>query len=130
MADGKPVSQVQVTAITHSGTSVTVGQPETIGSAIPDPEALSWYGTDDVIVLNGSPSGPQLYEVPLNGGQPIAIQSPGGELVSVTATSSGSPGDSGDIVLGLSDGKIMISANQGASWVPGRAVGQAPAYPG
>ena len=45
----------------------------------------------------------------------------------MTATSSGGPGD---IVLGLSDGKIMISANQGASWVPGRAVGQAPAYPG
>jgi len=127
MADGKLVSQVQVTAISRSGTSTTVGQPETIGSAIPDPEALSWYGTDDVIVLNRSPSGPQLYEVPLNGGQPIAIQSPGGEPVSVTATSSGGPGD---IVLGLSDGKIMISANQGASWVPGRAVGQAPAYPG
>jgi hypothetical protein len=120
---------VQVAAISHSGTSTTLGQPEIIGSAIPDPEALSWYGADDVIVLNGSPSGPQLYEVPLNGGQPIPIQSPGGELVSVTATAPVG-GSAGEIVLGLSDGKIMISANQGASWVPGRAVGQAPAYPG
>ena len=48
----------------------------TIGSAIPDPEALSWYGTDDVIVLAEGPSGPQLYEVPLNGGQPTPIATP------------------------------------------------------
>jgi hypothetical protein len=131
MVDGKLVSQVQVAAITHSGPSASVGQPETIGSAIPDPESLSWYGTDDVIVLNGSPSGSQLYEVPLNGGQPSPIQSAGGDPVSVTATSPASPGPPvGEIVLGLSDGKIMVSANLGGSFESTRAVGQAPAYPG
>lgn len=128
MVDGKLVSQVQVAAITHGGGSVSVGQPETIGSGIADPVSLSWYGTDDVIVLNGSPSGSQLYEVPLNGGQPGPIQSAGGDPVWVTATS---PGDSaGEIVLGLSDGKIMVSANLGNSFESTRAVGQAPAYPG
>jgi Lipoprotein LpqB beta-propeller domain/Sporulation and spore germination len=129
MADGRPVSQVQVAAITHSGTSATVGQPVTIGSAIPDPEALSWYGTDDVIVLSGSSSGAQLYEVPLNGGQPTAIAAPDGDPVSVTATN---PDESaGEIALGMSDGKIMIAADQGA-FEPVRAVaaGLAPAYPG
>jgi hypothetical protein len=128
MVDGKLVSQVQVAAIIHSDGSVSVGQPETIGSGIADPVSLSWYGTDDVIVLNGSPSGSQLYEVPLNGGQPSPIQSAGGDPVWVTATS---PGDSaGEIVLGLSDGKIMVSANLGNSFESTRAVGQAPAYPG
>jgi hypothetical protein len=131
IVDGKLVSQVQVAAITHSGGSPSVGQPEIIGSAIPDPESLSWYGTDDVIVLNGSSSGPQLYEVPLNGGQPSPMQSAGGDPVSVTATSPGSSGaPAGEIVLGLSDGKIMVSANLGASFESTRAVGQAPAYPG
>jgi Lipoprotein LpqB beta-propeller domain len=131
MVDGKLVSQVQVAAITHSGPSASVGLPESIGSGIPDPESLSWYGTDDVIVLNGSPSGSQLYVVPLNGGQPSPIQSAGGDPMSVTATSPGSPGDSaGEIVLGLSDGKILVSANLGASFESTRAAGQAPAYPG
>jgi len=131
MVDGKLISQVQVAAITHSGPSASVGQPEIIGSAIPDPKSLSWYGTDDVIVLNGSSSGPQLYEVPLNGGQPSPIQSAGGDPVSVTATSPGSSGaPAGEIILGLSNGKIMVSANLGNSWEPARAVGQAPAYPG
>ena len=47
--------------------------------------------------------------------------------MSVTATS---PDDSArEIVLGLSDGKIMVSANLG-SFESTRAVGQAPAYPG
>jgi Lipoprotein LpqB beta-propeller domain/Sporulation and spore germination len=129
MADGRPVSQVQVAAITHSGTSASVGQPVTIGSAITDPEALSWYGTDYVMVLSGGPSGPQLYEVPLNGGQPTAVATPAGDPVSLTATN---PDDSAaEIALGMSDGKIMIAANLGA-FEPVRAVaaGQAPAYPG
>jgi hypothetical protein len=129
IVNGKPVSQVQVAAITRSGTSASVGEPVTIGSAIPDPEALSWYGTDDVIVLSGSSSGPQLYEVPLNGGQPIPIATPDGDPGSVTATN---PDDSaGEIALGMSDGKIMIAADLGA-FEPVRAVaaGLAPAYPG
>jgi hypothetical protein len=101
----------------------------TIGSAIPDPEALSWYGTDDVIVLSQSSSGPQLYKVPLNGGQPTPIATPDGDPVSVTATN---PDDTaGEIALGMSDGKIMVAADEGAfEPVRGVLTGQAPAYPG
>jgi Lipoprotein LpqB beta-propeller domain/Sporulation and spore germination len=125
----QPVSQVQIAAITHSGPSASVGPPVIIGSAIPDPEALSWYGADDVIVLNQDSSGAQLYEVPLNGGQPVPIPIPatGGAIVSLTATNPG--GSTPEIVLGLPDGKIMIAANQGV-FEPARAVGAAPAYPG
>ena len=114
--------------ITHSGQSASVGLPVTIGSAIPDPESLSWYGTDDVIVLNRSSSGSQLYEVPLNGGQPTPIGTVNGDPVSVTATSPDS--SAAEIVLGLTGGKIMFSANLGISFESAKAVGQAPVYPG
>jgi hypothetical protein len=127
--DNRPVSEVQIAAITHSGPSASVGPPVIIGSAIPDPAALSWYGADDVIVLNRDSSGAQLYEVPLNGGQPASIPIPatGAASVSLTATNSG--GSTPEIALGLPDGKIMIAANQGAFELA-RAVGAAPAYPG
>ncbi len=126
--NNRPGSQVQVAAITHSsGQSASVGPSVTIGSAIPDPEALSWYGTDYLIVLNGSSSGPQLYEVPLNGGQPTPIATPGGIPVSVTATNPGV--SSAEIALGMSDGQIMLSANLGV-FEPARVAGAAPAYPG
>ena len=125
--DNRPGSQVQLAAITHSGPSASVGPPVTIGSAIPDPVALSWYGTDNVIVLNGGSSGAQLYEVPLNGGQPTPIAVPGGDTVSVTATSPA--GATAEIVLGMPDGKIMVSANLG-SFELARAIGAAPVYPG
>jgi len=125
--DNKPGSQVQLAAVTHSGPSASVGLPVTIGSAITDPVSLSWYGADDVIVLNGSSSGSQLYEVPLNGGQPTPIATTGGKAVSVTATSPA--GSAPQIALGLSDGKILTSANLGA-FEPAGATGLAPVYPG
>ena len=125
--NNKPGSQVQLAAITRSGGSASVGLPVTIGSAIADPEAVSWFGTDDVIVLNGSSSGAQLHEVPLNGAQPTAIAVTGGIPVSLAATN---PGDStAEIVLGMSDGKIMISANLGI-FEPVRVLGADPVFPG
>jgi len=125
--NNKPGSQVQLAAITRSGGSASVGPPVTIGSAIADPEAVSWFGTDDVIVLNGSSSGAQLHEVPLNGAQPTAIAVTGGIPVSLAATN---PGDStAEIVLGMSDGKIMISANLGI-FEPVRVLGAGPVFPG
>ena len=120
-------SHVEVGAITHSGQAVTVQQqPVTIGAGITRPDALSWYGTDDVIVLAGSSSSAQLYEVPLNGGPPTIIATPG-DPVSVTATSP--EGSTADIAIGLPGGKIMVSADLGA-FQPTRAAGQSPAYPG
>jgi hypothetical protein len=125
--DNRPGSQVQLAAITRSGGSASVGPPVTIGSAIPDPEAVSWFGTDDVIILNGGSSGAQLQEVPLNGAQPTAIAVTGGVPVSLTATN---PEDStAEIALGMSDGKIMISANLGI-FEPARILGAAPVFPG
>ncbi len=120
-------TQVQLAAITHSGPSASLGDPVTIGAGITDPEALSWYDANDVIVLAGGSSGSQLEEVPLNGGQPtpIAVE---GHIVSVTATSPG--GFSPDIAVGLSGGQIMVSANGGGAFENTHATGQAPVFPG
>ena len=98
-------SHVEVGAVTHSGQAVMMqGGPVTIGAGIPQPDALSWYGTDDVIVLadSGSSSSAQLYEVPLNGGPPTVIATPGAP-VSVTATSP--EGSAADIAIGLPGGE-------------------------
>jgi Lipoprotein LpqB beta-propeller domain/Sporulation and spore germination len=124
MLHGKPSVTVEVAAITRGGSVASVGVPLTIGSGI-DPRELSWYGQDNLIVLAGSPG--QVYEVPLNGGQPAPITVTGGDPVSVAATGPeyGSP----DIAVGLSDGTIMVSANS-SGFEPTRALGLAPVYPG
>ena len=122
-------SHVEVGAITHSGTAVTMqGQPVTIGAGILQPDALSWYGTDNVVALagSGSSTSAELYEVPLNGAPPNIIAAPGSPT-SVTATSP--VGSAADIAIGLPGGKIMISTDQGA-FQSTRASGQSPAYPG
>jgi hypothetical protein len=123
---GRPGAQVQLAAITHSGVSVSVGSSVAIGAGIVSPEALSWYGADDVVVLSGDAADPQLDEVPLDGAQPDPIATDSG-TVSMMATS---PDGSGSyIAVGLASGQIMLSANLGA-FQPTRATGSAPDYPG
>jgi hypothetical protein len=122
------VSQLMLGAIVYtSATSSTVLQPPVlIGASITRPDSLSWYGSDDLIVLAGSSANAQLEEVPLNGGQPMVISAPGSP-VSVTAANS--EGSVSDIAIGLPGGKIMLSTDQGA-FQPTRATGIAPVYPG
>lgn len=122
LSSGAPL---QLVAIDRS-VGPSLGPTVTIGSGITDPESLSWYDANSVIVLDGSSSGGQLYKVPLNGGAPSPIASEG-NIVSVTATSPSGP--SPNIAVGLADGQIMVSANQGA-FESTRATGQAPVYPG
>jgi Lipoprotein LpqB beta-propeller domain/Sporulation and spore germination len=116
---------LQLVAIDRSGVP-SLGPPVAIGSGITDPESLSWYDANDVIVLDGR-SGGQLWEVPLNGGPltPIASQ---GNIVSVTATNPSGPTTS--IAVGLAGGQIMVSSKLGAAFENTRAIGQAPVYPG
>jgi hypothetical protein len=122
---GKPSATVQVAAITRGNADASVGVPLTIGSGIADPQQLSWYGQDNLIVLAGSPG--QLYEVPLNGGQPSPITVTGADPVSVTAT--GPENGSTDIAIGLANGTIMVSADSNGFELT-RARGLAPVYPG
>jgi len=119
-------TQVQLGAI-HSGQSASVVQPTVqLGAGISDPDAVTWYGADDVIVLAGSASNAQLDEVPLNGGQPTVITTPG-PPESVTATSP--QGSASVIAIGVSGDRMLVSTDLGA-FQPTRVAGQAPAYPG
>jgi hypothetical protein len=119
-------TQLQLVAITRSGSSATLGDPVAIGTGISDPRALSWYDANYVIVLSGSSSGSQLEKVPLNGGQPSQIAGDG-DIMSVAAMSPG--GSSPDIAVGLSNGHIMVASNQGA-FEDTHATGEAPVFPG
>jgi Lipoprotein LpqB beta-propeller domain/Sporulation and spore germination len=123
---GKPGFQVQLAAITRSAEQPVIGPSVAVGGDISDPEQVSWFGPDDVIVLSKGSDGAQLDEVPLNGGplQPISTSS---ETESVTATNPVSSGSY--IAVGLSDGQIMVSTDLGAFQTV-RASGSAPAYPG
>jgi hypothetical protein len=113
-------NQLELVAIDRSG-SPLLGETVAIGSGIGEPEALSWYDANNVIVLDGSSSGGQLWKVPLNGGPSTGIASVG-NIVSVTATSP-------YVAIGLDGGQIMVSANLGA-FESTHATGLAPVYPG
>jgi hypothetical protein len=117
---------LQLVAIVRSG-GPSLGAPVAIGSGITDPESLSWYDANNVIVLDGSSSGGQLYEVPLNGGPLTAIPSQP-NIMSVTATNPSGPAT--NIAVGLVGGQIMVSSKLGAAFESTHAIGQAPAYPG
>jgi hypothetical protein len=123
--DGKSRPQIEVAAVTRSGSSASMGESLSLGSSIADPTALTWYGEDNLIVLAGNPG--QLYEVPLNGVQPTQIPVTGGNPVSVSAT--GPESATPYVAVGLSNGTIMVSANQ-SGFEPTKAVGWVPVYPG
>jgi hypothetical protein len=124
---GPSGTQVQLGAITHTGSYASLAQPTVlIGAGLPEPDAVAWYGADDVIVLAGNPSNAKLYEVPLNGGQPTVIATPDAPE-SVTATSP--EGSAPVIAIGVPGDKILVSTDLGA-FQPTRVPGQAPAYPG
>jgi hypothetical protein len=123
LSSGAPL---QLVAISRSG-GPSLGSPVAIGSGITDPESLSWYDANNVIVLDASSSGSQLYEVPLNGGPLIFIQSQP-NIMSVTATNPSGP--TANIAVGLVGGQIMVSSKLGAAFVITHAIGQAPVYPG
>jgi hypothetical protein len=124
---GPSGAQVQLGAITHSGQNVSVAQPAVLLDAgLSDPDAVTWYGADDVIVLAGNPSNAQLDEVPLNGGQPTVITTPS-PPESVTATSP--QGSAPVIAIGLPGDRMLVSTDLGV-FQPVRVAGQAPVYPG
>ena len=80
--------QVALTAIGGSGASISFSSAVTIGTGLTDPVALSWYDADHLMVLSQS----QLYEVPVNGGAPIAA----GPAPGAPAGGRGRPRPGGD----------------------------------
>jgi hypothetical protein len=123
LRSGAPLQLVAISG----GSSPSLGPTVAIGSGITDPESLSWYDANNVIVLDGSSSGGQLDEVPLNGGKFTAIGSEG-NIVSVTAANPS--GATPNLAIELANGQIMVSSILGGAFESTRAFGQAPVFPG
>jgi hypothetical protein len=95
-----------------------------IGAGIIDPTDLTWYDADNLIVLAGSRTDPQLWEVPVDSesSAPV-VTAPGAQ--SVTAAGPGNR-----IVEGLANGRIALtSINGDETTIPG-SFGLDPTYPG
>jgi hypothetical protein len=96
-----------------------------LGASASDPVALTWYGADNLVVLNQASSGNALWEVPVDGqsAQGPLVTPPG--TISITAA-----GPANDLVAGLSGTRLAISADLEGSWQTLGEQGENPAYPG
>jgi Lipoprotein LpqB beta-propeller domain/Sporulation and spore germination len=140
---GPSGEQVELAAIEHLFCSDACRRPGTsaatlipappLGSGLTATTALAWYDADDLIVINQG----KLWRVPVNGRSATELNTPAlspgaGQLDPAASTASAvsvaaNSGDSG-IVVGMSDGQLMISPDiDGTSWqVVGP--GEDPAY--
>ena len=123
-------ARLWLAAIEGGGNQVAIGPAVPIGTDVPGYLTdLSWYDTGDVIALTQPPSSPELYEVPVDGGQsrPIATES---GTVSITASVAASGGS--QLVAARSDGMLVqLPDPSGSIWRPvGTSRGRSPVYPG
>ena len=96
----------------------TLQQPIQVGTTISDPSALTWDGTDDLIVLASS----QLLQVPLNGSAGIPVGSVPADTTSIS-------GNGLDLVAVTSSGRILRESGPQGNWSQ-EGQGRLAAYPG
>ncbi len=109
---------------TPIGQPTSIGEPVRLGPNIADPIALTWYDADDLLVLDRTSAGTTLWDVPVDG-QP-ATKSPGVPpgAISITANSAQNA-----LVVGLSGGRMEVSASLEGPWQLLGSGGQNPAFP-
>jgi len=102
---------------------MSVGPAVQRGANVANPIALTWYDADDLLVLDGTANGTMLWEVPVDG-QP-ATKLPGvlSGAISITANSSQNA-----LVVGLTGGRMEVSASLAGPWQPLGSGGQNPAF--
>jgi Lipoprotein LpqB beta-propeller domain/Sporulation and spore germination len=96
-----------------------------LGASLTDPVALTWYGADDLIVVNQASSGNALWEVPVDGQQAQGPQATQAGTISITAD-----GTANVLVAGLTDNQLAVSTGLEGPWQTLGEPGQDPAYPG
>lgn len=117
--------QLLVAAIGHApGGGLTLGPTVPIGTDVSDPTQLTWYDADDLIVLSGSPTAPQLQEVPVNGGSSVQLLTEPGTQ-SVTAAGPANP-----VAAGLAGGRLALTTSLNGTWTTQKRLARSPAYPG
>jgi len=122
---GSPGSQLQLAAIRHVlGGGVLLGPTEVIGDDVRNPTALTWYDADHLIALYQPPGGPELREVPVNGGssKPLVIAP---KMQSISAAGPYNP-----LAAGLAGGHLALTPSLDGTWTTGTGVDLSPTYPG
>ena len=112
------------TAHTSVGQPTSIGPTVRLGPNITNPIALTWYDADDLLVLDGTSGGATLWDVPVDGQS--ATKSPGvlPGAISITANSAQNA-----LVVGLSGGRMEVSASLEGPWQPLGSGGQNPDFP-
>jgi hypothetical protein len=110
-------TEVALTAIGGHGTSTAFSSITTIGADVSQPIALSWYDAYHVMALAGN----QLYELPVNDGEPI----PAGPATGATMMTAAGLGE----VATAGNGVILTSSGPNQSQQPATK-GTDPTYPG
>jgi hypothetical protein len=133
IANDKSAPSVIVTSISHqkhNSSLVYLARSQqfvTLASSLTDPVEVSWWGPDHLLVLNKEGSRNQLYEVPLNGGQPTPVPTPA-HAVSLTANGSNLAVGIGGLP-GVSLPSVRFSRDLGGVWHV-LAGASTPCYPG
>jgi len=129
-------SVVDLAAIIHGGQSaqgqrglpsetVSLTEPAVhLGPDLVQPEDLTWYDADNLIVLTGG-SSPRLSEVPVDGQQSYNSQLAPPGTDSITANS-----EMNALVAGLPGEQLVVSTSLEGPWQFLGVHGQNPAYPG
>ena len=115
--------QLELGAIRHGSNGFWLTSTTQLGPSLPPLTALTWFGEDHLLVVTGSGSSSQLWEVPVNGNNPTSlIKSPG--ILSVTAAGPGNP-----MYLALAGNRLEGAAGPYQP-LGGITAGQAIIYPG
>ncbi len=104
---------------------ISVDASPTLAPSITRPTALTWYGADNLVVLNAAGTANALWEVPVDGQQAQQLPVTPAGTISITAD-----GPANVLVAGLADDYLAISTSLEGPWQPLGNQGQAPAYPG
>jgi len=131
-----PGHQLEVAALNQSGSQapgrpgppsvhplISTGVP--LGASVADPVALTWYGADDLIVLDQARTGNALWQVPVDGQPATGLQITPARTISITAD-----GPANVLVAGLSGNQLAVSTGLEGPWQILGAPGQDAAYPG
>ena len=119
---GKSV-QLELAAIRHDSNAFQLTSTTQLGPSLPPLTSLTWFGEDHLLVVTGSGSSSQLWEVPVNGNNPTSlISSPG--ILTVTAAGPGNP-----MYLALAGNRLEEAAGP-YQLLGGITAGQAIIYPG
>ena len=129
---GKNGAKVYVSAMTKNAKNSSVvylaqgGPVLTAGPDLGNPIALTWWNSDQMLVLDRQRGVSQLYEVPLNGGESAKVDTPR-DALSVTANGTliavGTPASDGH------GPTVLASRGFDGAWLPVNA-GSTPTYVG